>query len=362
MASGQVVFLFMAVVAVASLEITLDGAPAESDVELRPGDAVALGAQPADSEGRPLDLAVEWASSDTTIVEVDTDGRLVALAVGTATITAAIEQVSRTILARVTLAVQRVVVRRGDGGPVVGDQVDLGLGESLALQAGVVDDAGNTISARAVQWTSSDTAIVRVAPDGTITGRSGGTARLTVVSGDARRSIDVSVVVSVADLSIRRADDGRAVDGTIQLEVGGSLALRAMAFGPGGNHLAGVSADWTSSDTAVASVSQQGIVRANAEGATLIFVRVADLVQQLAVGVMEPVPGTLLVTIRPWAYVWIDGVREGEDQRRLMISLPPGTHTLRLENPAMITFDTTVVIVAGDTTVVDKRLVAGEGP
>ena len=101
------------------------------------------------------------------------------------------------------------------------------------------------------------------------------------------------------------------------------------------------------------------MVRANAEGAALIFVRVADGVHQMAVSVRAAAPGRLLLRVRPWAYVSIDGVRQGEDLRQLQILLPAGPHTLSLENPATSTFDTTVVIQSGETTVVDKMLTAG---
>jgi serine/threonine-protein kinase len=63
-------------------------------------------------------------------------------------------------------------------------------------------------------------------------------------------------------------------------------------------------------------------------------------------------PGILVVrTVGGWARIYVDGAfrREGTSHRD---SLPPGTHTLRLEREGYVTVDTTVTLRGGETRVV----------
>jgi hypothetical protein len=68
----------------------------------------------------------------------------------------------------------------------------------------------------------------------------------------------------------------------------------------------------------------------------------------------DPVPpppdGYLELTIFPQpARVEIDGELQGENLRSLPVSLEPGPHRLRLENPRFIPVDTVITIASGDT-------------
>ena len=144
--------------------------------------------------------------------------------------------------------------------------------------------------------------------------------------------------------------------------MGNSLLLLAHALGASGGSVAGVPINWRSSDVSVASITADGVLRGAAAGSARIFASVGDVTQGFRVDVQEPAPGTLVVTPRPWAFVLVNGVRQGEDQTRLVLSLKPGTYILRLERPNWNTFDTTVVIQSGDTTTVFRVMTQGGGP
>jgi hypothetical protein len=66
--------------------------------------------------------------------------------------------------------------------------------------------------------------------------------------------------------------------------------------------------------------------------------------------------GSLVMNIRPWADVLVNGVSRGRFQTRIELELPAGTHFVRMSNPNFPPFDTTVVIEGAETTVLNKVL------
>lgn len=119
---------------------------------------------------------VTWTSSDPTVVRVDINGNATALKVGTSVITAATDgkQGQSTIEVIPPPAVASVHVQ--------GDAANLEPGESRPLSVQLRAANGEVLYDRAVTWSSSDTSIVRVLPNGTVQGVKGGTATITATS------------------------------------------------------------------------------------------------------------------------------------------------------------------------------------
>ena len=63
-------------------------------------------------------------------------------------------------------------------------------------------------------------------------------------------------------------------------------------------------------------------------------------------------------TVGGWARIYVDGAfrREGTSHRD---TLPPGTHTLRLERPGYVTVDTTITLEASETRIVRAQMNRG---
>lgn len=80
----------------------------------------------------------------------------------------------------------------------------------------------------------------------------------------------------------------------------------------------------------------------------------------------EPAPaparGRLEINIRPWADVFVDGVARGQFQTRVELDVAAGRRRIRLENPNLQPVDTTVVVEAGRTTVVNRALLPRSEP
>jgi uncharacterized protein YjdB len=73
------------------------------------------------------------------------------------------------------------------------DSVALPRGESMRLEAMLVDAAGNELNGRDIRWTSSDTTRVRVTSAGMITAAVAGSSRVTATSEGKADSVKVIV-------------------------------------------------------------------------------------------------------------------------------------------------------------------------
>jgi uncharacterized protein YjdB len=197
--------------------------------EVQTGGTVQLTATPRDAAGNPLaGRTVTWTSSNTGVATVDANGRVTAVAPGTATITATSEgrtgTSAITVVAPPPAPVATVAVSPSTG--------TLDPGGSLQLTATLRDAGGNVLTGRTVTWTSSNTAVATVDASGRVTAVGPGTATITATS------------------------EGRT----------GTATARDAA----GNVLTGRTVTWTSSNTNVATVDANGLVTAVRRGRATI--------------------------------------------------------------------------------------------
>jgi Bacterial Ig-like domain (group 2) len=99
----------------------------------------------------------------------------------------------------------------------------LGVGETLSLELTVRDEEGESPSSddlAAVQWTTSNSAVATVSPQGVVTGVAPGTATISAMLEDVTGSVQVTVAA---------APPGCAAAGAVQsLEVGRSVTLNGV--------------------------------------------------------------------------------------------------------------------------------------
>ncbi len=133
-------------------------------------------------------------------------------------------------------------------------------GGSAQLAAAPLDSAGHALSGRVVTWSSADTLVATVSATGLVRGVApGGPVTVTATSEGQSGAAAVTVIaVPVASVTVTPGRD--------TLLVGLTLQLAAATFDSAGGALAGRTVSWASSDSAVASVSSKGLVRAVAPG------------------------------------------------------------------------------------------------
>ena len=189
-------------------------------------------------------------SSDSSILSIDSNFVVTAAGVGTAKIYVTTEDNVNTTY---TITVSERPVA---GIQVIPEDATMEKGDTLELTAVVTpDDATDT----SVTWTSSDTSVATVATDGTVTAASAGEATITATSGSFSDICVVTVLQPVTSVDIDADALTLAVSGTAKLNAS-LLPANAQA----------TPVYWSSSDGAVASVDDTGLVTAIGIGTATI--------------------------------------------------------------------------------------------
>jgi len=323
---------------VASVSVT----PAQSNLFI--GRTLQLAASARDAQGVSLTgRAVTWASADPAIATISATGLVTALAAGTVTMTAEVEGVEgSTVITTVALPPAVTGIQASV------DTVVLFAGQMRAVTATVTQPTG--APAASITYGTVMPSVATVSNTGVITAVGPGTAKITVtatVAGNtnfsaATQSTTIDVIVRplpVASVQI--------TPGTVNLIVGGAQQLGTTVRDSLGNVLVGRTTQWSSSNTAVATVSATGLVTAVSVGTATLTVTVegATATALLSVGPLPPAITSL--TVSPSALSLIAG------QTRALAPVvvrptgaPAAVLTYGTADPAVATVSTTGVITA----------------
>ncbi|MDP4142858.1 MAG: Ig-like domain-containing protein [Bacillota bacterium] len=207
------------------------------------------------------DPSLTWSSSNINIATVDNNGTVHSIAPGVATITAASVQ-DPTKVARCTVTVPTLVT----GVSVNKSSLTLKMGTTSTISP-VFAPTNATI--RTVTWSSSDETIVKVSSAGVLTPVAPGTATVTVTSTDGgyTGTCKVTVIYGVSSITLDKT--------STYLKFGDpDLTLKA-TVNP--SNATDPSLIWSSSNTNVATVDNNGTVHSVAPGvATITATSVQD--------------------------------------------------------------------------------------
>jgi uncharacterized protein YjdB len=210
-----------------------------------------------DSAGNPLSSRVTtWLSTDPAVATVNASGLAIGIALGTATIVVTSEGKAGSATITVTPEpVASVTVSPASASILVG--------ATRQLSVVTKDAAGNPLTGRVVTWSSSNTAVVTVSGSGLVTGTAAGSATITATSEGQSGSATINVTpVPVASVTVSPA--------AATILVGATQQLSAATKDSAGNTLTGRVVTWSSSNAAVASVNNSGLVTGNAAGSVTI--------------------------------------------------------------------------------------------
>lgn len=161
-------------------------------------------------------------------------------------------------------------------------EVALSVGDRRPLFAAAYDAQGKILSAAVIQYLSSDTTIVTVTQDGTVTGRAAGSAQVQAVAGGRRDSASVTV----AGVAPATPPAPEPAGPTITAIVLTPAALQLLPLEPA-RLIAHVTTPdsttpavlprltWRSGDSHIAAVDRDGVVVGIAPGVTTITVSAA---------------------------------------------------------------------------------------
>jgi hypothetical protein len=177
------------------------------------------------------------------------------------------------IRARLMLALLLVLVLNGCDSPsdpitvasvtVTAPASALIVEETLQNAAVARDAAGNPLTDRVIEWSSSDPAIATVSATGLVAGVAPGSVTITARSEGRAGQVTLEILpIPVASVSVS--------PDTVTLEVGGTRRLVATPRDSGGNALIGRGVAWSSSNETIARVASDGTVTAVAQGTATI--------------------------------------------------------------------------------------------
>lgn len=284
---------------------------------------------------------IEWSSSDETVATVDANGKITPVDVGTATITARVDD---TVKATCEVNVEAL---KPTGITIVAVPTDVKGGDTVTLTATVTP--ANALD-KTVTWSSSDTEVAKVDANGKVTFENiSGTKTVTITAAaKADASVKATVTFTVEELVINTPVNGVTVsEDTLELVKGESADLAATVT-PEDATLKTVI--WESADETIATVDSDGKVTATGVGTTTITVKTVDGGKTATCEVTVTAPKATKVTVS------VDGAEVDKldmtagDTANLIAKAEPDdavqSFTFATSDEAIVTVDENGVITA----------------
>ncbi|HET7251990.1 MAG TPA: Ig-like domain-containing protein [Gemmatimonadales bacterium] len=246
-----------------------------SSTALVVGDTAQLAAVLMDASRSILASAghtVVWRSSDTTKLRVSPTGLVQARAPGRGDVIATSEGQSDTgavIITTVAAPVASVEITGPTG---------IAAGDTALLTAHPKDAQGNVLSGRTITWGTSDRTIATVSPTGTVTALRLGAVTITALVEKKTANTRITITpVAVASVTISPPE--------ASLQIGAKTRLVATPRDAHDRTLTGRPVRWSSSASAIATVTAAGIVTGVAPGQTTITAQIESQTARATVSV-----------------------------------------------------------------------------
>ena len=236
--------------------------------------ALTLGGDEADASADILDLMIPeslrdldmvWTSSNESVATVDQEGHVTAVAPGSALITVTSPELIHGSTARQKAYCMVSVSRLTDGLTLSPARMKLEQGNYGQLTARVLPDNADS---REVKFTSSDTSVAAVSPDGKVLAKGAGECDIICETADGSGYVAKCHITVIRTLRSLRLDPVSAV-----MNPGEVIAVTAEALPADAQNR---ELAWTSSNPGIASVTDGGIVTAVTGGDCVITCSATD--------------------------------------------------------------------------------------
>ncbi|MDE7386623.1 MAG: Ig-like domain-containing protein [Muribaculaceae bacterium] len=232
--------------------------------ELKAGDTVTLSATVLPEDA--TDKTVTWSSSDEAIATVDANGKVTAIAVGEAVITARCGEVSASCTVTVTVSIE-----------INPRTVSLMVGEKVRLTATVLPENAPD---KTITWESMNEYVATIDEEGTVTAIGKGSAVVGARCGNVSAICSVKVSPAIEAESIELSQTA------VTLKVGETVTLTATVLP---EDTTDKTVTWGTSNDRVVTVDGNGKVTAVGLGKTTVYVGCGNIMVHCAVTV-EPTP------------------------------------------------------------------------
>ena len=245
------------------------------------------------------DRTIAWTSSDDSVATVDSNGKVIAVGAGDATITATAGGKSDTVDVTVVVPITEFKAT----------ETSMTILRKSSETIETTINPSDTTEDKTITWSSSNTQVATVDESGKVTGVAEGTA---VVTGTLPNNMKVTVNVTVEIINVESIELDKE---TLEVDRKKTAELKATYSPENATEVSDY--EWTSSDESVATVDEHGVVTGVAEGTATITVKMGTLTDTAEVTVIEkPLEGvsledseettevgkpyTLKVTLEPW--------------------------------------------------------------
>lgn len=216
------------------------------------GETVQFVATVRDQTGAILNSAlVDWSVDNTSVATISTGGKLTAVSVGSAVVSATSGNASSTVPVSIAQIPASVEVSPAAS--------TLFLSETAQLSATAADALGNPLSNAQFTWSHADPDVATVDGTGLVRAVGAGTTTIFAMVGGVQAQASISVLrapVGSVEVSPSR----------VSLGEGATYQLTARVRDSNGKELFDREVSWSSSNPAIAQVGPGGLVTANAAG------------------------------------------------------------------------------------------------
>lgn len=240
-----------------------------------PGDTVQLTAVAKDQFGDVLtSTTAAWSTSDPTVATVSASGLLQALAGGTVTVTATINNVSGTLPLNITSPVVTKVT-------VTSPTLQLQVGSTVQLTAAARDQFDAIVTGVTTTWSTSPPSIATVSATGLLQALAPGTATATATIDGVQGSVSLAVTSrAVALVTVTSPNPSP--------QVGQSVQLVAVARDANGEVISAATPTWSTSSARIATVSATGVLQGQSAGAVVVTATINGVSGSLPLAITPP--------------------------------------------------------------------------
>jgi uncharacterized protein YjdB len=231
------------------------------------GQTQTIGVTLKDAQGNTLSgRTIAWSSSSLSVLTVSPSGTVTAVGSGTSTVTATSEGKSGSV----TITTSPASVFPVTNVTVAAPTTSLAVGQTTQATFTAKDHNGTLVTGKTATWSSSAPSVASVSSAGIITGVAGGQAVINATVDGIVGSLPVTVLAPGGTLTTVVVTLGNS-----SLSVGQTTQATASGRDANGALVAMGTPTWTSSNTAIATVSSTGVVSAVANGSASITATVS---------------------------------------------------------------------------------------
>lgn len=227
------------------------GTPALQSITLSPlSDAIMVGAKQqlkataaySDGSSKNVTTGVKWDSSAPSVAAVSDAGLVTAVTAGSAKITATFDSMNGSA----SFTVNDILVSLA----ISPSTSSVNVGSALQLTAlGTYEHSASAQAVNGVTWSSSDTSVATVSDSGLVDGVKGGTVTITAKSGSLSGTAKITAVPVLRSIDVSPVGPAVMIGGAQKFTATGS-------YNDGSTQNVTSKAEWTSSDSKRATISQ----------------------------------------------------------------------------------------------------------